>query len=116
MTKAKAKARAQTQTKPKTLATVRLVVEGGPIAVDAILLHPAVMWRHLTGATGDVVAMRNTTGRVQSFTLPIDDENGMKLHLYDQRGQRVEIDGVDLETVQIPPFGFGIGVTVKPPI
>ena len=112
-TQTEMEATTKTEMEAKSIATVRFVVEGGPIALDAILLHPVVMWRHLEGAKGDVLALRNTTDEMQSFTLPLEDVGAIELRLYDQSGQPVDIDWADSKTLRIPPFGFGVGVSVE---
>lgn len=53
--------RASTGNAPAGGTVLRLVVEGGPIVLDAIVLHPTVMWRKLQSPEGTVTVLRNTT-------------------------------------------------------
>lgn len=109
--------------------TLRLVVEGGPVAVDAVTLHPAVMWRRVQGPSGAVIAARNVTGTPEPFSLagvftapgarPSAGAQGApalyRAVVYDQDGQRVADVG-DASTVVIPPFGFALVVETPAPL
>lgn len=86
-------------------ASLRIYVEGGPLVVDAVVLHPVVMWRRLESPDGDMIALRNMTDEPQPFSLPRADIEGSiraQVRLYDRHGIDVEDAGLTL-----PPYGFG---------
>lgn len=105
----------------RDLSLLRIYVEGGPLVLDAVTLHPVVMWRELVGTEGRIIALRNMTDRTQPFTLPSRDAEGLaglQVRLYDQDGKLVEFSGLHDDapserlaarsgTLQVPPYGFG---------
>lgn len=89
---------------------IRLVVDGGPLALDGIVVHPAVMWRKARQVQREVVAFRNMTEETQHWALPFAGPGEVQLSLYDEEGAPVAVEWIDDTTVRVPPLGFGIAV------
>ena len=85
---------------------LHIFVADGTLAVDAVLLHPEVLWRRLRGADRKVLVLRSMADGARRFGLP-GAADAVQVH--DAQGRPVPWDG-ETGHIELPPLGFAIAV------
>lgn len=81
-----------------------IIVEGGTLVVDAVLMHPTVTWRRLQGHSQEVVMVRNMTDQTQTFTYGTAPD---AVRMYTAQGRPIPTDA-GTGQITLPPLGFAI--------
>lgn len=97
----------------ETTDRLHIIAEGGSLAVDAVLLHPAVMWRRLQGEGLEVIAVRNMTKEAQKVALEnelrLEASSVARVRIYDRDGKLVAAH-TNGGAFVLPALGFALAV------